>query len=92
MTQGLYWGFPVIFYLFLAGLGAGAVTVSASMQLRGGGNGVGTHDEIGSQLRHGVDVPLGQLGMQQVQADCGVAADGHGVAPAGEHPVKPVTK
>ena len=46
MTQGLYWGFPVIFYLFLAGLGAGAVTVSASMQLRGGGNGHGMHEDI----------------------------------------------
>ena len=33
----LYWGFPVIGYLFLAGLGAGALTVSGSVLLRGGG-------------------------------------------------------
>ena len=46
MTQNLYWGLPVISYLFLAGVGAGAVTVSASMQLRGGGNGQATHEEI----------------------------------------------
>ncbi len=46
MTQGLYWGLPVISYLFLAGMGAGAVTVSASMQLRGGANGAGLHHEI----------------------------------------------
>jgi formate-dependent nitrite reductase membrane component NrfD len=46
MTQGLYWGMPVILYLFLAGMGAGTVAVSASMQLRGGGNGHSTHEEI----------------------------------------------
>ena len=46
MTQDLYWGLPVILYLFLAGIGAGAVTVSASMYLRGGGNGHGVHDDI----------------------------------------------
>ncbi len=33
------WGLPVIFYLFLAGLGAGAVTVSGSVLLRKGGFG-----------------------------------------------------
>lgn len=33
----LYWGFPVIGYLFLAGLGAGALTVGGSVLLRGGG-------------------------------------------------------
>ena len=33
----LYWGLPVISYLFLAGLGAGALTVSGSVLLRGGG-------------------------------------------------------
>ena len=36
MTEGLQWGLPVIAYLFLAGLGAGAMTVSASIFLRGG--------------------------------------------------------
>ena len=29
------WGLPVISYLFLAGVGAGALTVSASVLLRG---------------------------------------------------------
>ena len=35
----LTWGLPVIIYLFLAGLGAGALTASASMFLRGGPTG-----------------------------------------------------
>ncbi len=33
------WGLPVIGYLFLAGVGAGALTVSASVLLRGGAGG-----------------------------------------------------
>lgn len=37
MLEDLYWGLPVIGYLFLAGLGAGSLTVSASVLLRGGG-------------------------------------------------------
>jgi formate-dependent nitrite reductase membrane component NrfD len=37
MGAELTWGMPVILYLFLAGLGAGAVTVSSSILLRGGG-------------------------------------------------------
>jgi formate-dependent nitrite reductase membrane component NrfD len=41
MTEGLNWGLPVILYLFLAGVGAGAMTVSASVLLRGGGGGFG---------------------------------------------------
>jgi formate-dependent nitrite reductase membrane component NrfD len=40
------WGIPVILYLFLAGMGAGATTVSASMLLRGGGGPRGVHHEI----------------------------------------------
>lgn len=39
MEAELTWGLPVIAYLFLAGAGAGAVTVSASVLLRGGGFG-----------------------------------------------------
>lgn len=35
----LNWGLPVIGYLFLAGLGAGAITVSGSVLLRAGGFG-----------------------------------------------------
>ena len=41
MLEELNWGLPVIGYLFLAGLGAGAMTVSASVLLRGGGGGFG---------------------------------------------------
>lgn len=46
MTEGLFWGIPVILYLFLAGMGAGATTISASMLLRGGGGPRGVHHEI----------------------------------------------
>ncbi len=35
------WGLPVVGYLFLAGVGAGALTVSSSVLLRGGGGGFG---------------------------------------------------
>ena len=45
MTEGLLWGLPVIGYLFLAGVGAGAMTVSASMYLRGGSETRGMHVE-----------------------------------------------
>lgn len=45
MTDGLNWGLPVIAYLFLAGVGAGALTVSASMYLRGSGRAAATHLE-----------------------------------------------
>ncbi|MDP3861280.1 MAG: NrfD/PsrC family molybdoenzyme membrane anchor subunit [Phaeovulum sp.] len=41
MEHELTWGLPVILYLFLAGVGSGAVTVSASVLLRGGGGGFG---------------------------------------------------
>ena len=37
----LNWGLAVIGYLFLAGVGAGALTVSSSVLLRGGGGGFG---------------------------------------------------
>lgn len=33
------WGLPVVLYLFMAGLGAGALTTSASVLLRGGSSG-----------------------------------------------------
>ncbi len=47
MDAELTWGLPVILYLFLAGVGAGALTVSASVLLRGGGGGFGgQHYEI----------------------------------------------
>lgn len=41
------WGLPVILYLFLAGMGAGALTVSSSVLLRGGGGGfAGDHFNV----------------------------------------------
>lgn len=40
MNVELFWGLPVIFYLFLAGVGAGALTVSSSVLLRGGPTGM----------------------------------------------------
>lgn len=43
MSAELLWGLPVIGYLFLAGFGAGAYTVSSSVLLRGGGGGFGHH-------------------------------------------------
>ena len=49
MTAELTWGMPVIWYLFLAGVGAGALTTSASVLLRGGaaaGGFAGSHAEI----------------------------------------------
>lgn len=46
MTDGLLWGLPVILYLFLAGVGAGALTVSSSVLLRGGGGPRGVHLDI----------------------------------------------
>lgn len=46
MTAELNWGMPVIGYLFLAGVGAGALTVSASIFLRGGDSARGMHVEV----------------------------------------------
>jgi formate-dependent nitrite reductase membrane component NrfD len=43
MNEELLWGLPVVAYLFLAGVGAGAMTVSSSVLLRGGGGGFGGH-------------------------------------------------
>lgn len=43
MVEELNWHLPVIAYLFMAGAGAGAVTVSASVLLRGGGFGQSRH-------------------------------------------------
>ena len=46
MNAELFWGLPVIFYLFLAGVGAGALTVSSSVLLRGGGGPSGAHVDV----------------------------------------------
>ncbi len=60
MTEGLLWGLPVILYLFLAGLGAGAMTVSASVLLRGGGGGFGGgHFEVARYGAFIAPVPVG---------------------------------
>lgn len=42
----LTWGWPIIIYLFLAGMGAGAYTVSALVLLRGGRGGGHKHFQI----------------------------------------------
>lgn len=41
MIEQTHWGLPIIGYFFLAGLGAGAYTVSGSVLLRGGAGGFG---------------------------------------------------
>lgn len=46
MAPEIFWGLPVILYLFLAGLGAGALTVSSSVLLRGGGGESGIHFDV----------------------------------------------
>lgn len=46
MSAEMHWGLPIIFYFFLAGLGAGAAAVSASVFLRGGGGTRGVHIDM----------------------------------------------
>jgi len=46
MNVELFWGLPVVLYLFLAGVGAGALTVSSSVLLRGGGGPSGAHVDV----------------------------------------------
>jgi len=57
-SYDLTWGMPVIGYLFLAGLGAGALTVSASMLLRGG-----LHGEYFQTARMGSFIALPTVGI-----------------------------
>ena len=68
------WGFPVIGYLFLAGVGAGVLTVSASLLLRGGG--VQTHFHI---ARYGalLAVPLVGIGTAFLVFELGSFEHGH---------------
>ncbi|NQV83029.1 MAG: polysulfide reductase NrfD [Rhodospirillales bacterium] len=59
MNVELLWGLPVISYLFLAGVGAGALTVSASVLLRGGGGGfAGQHYNIARYGAFAAPLPL----------------------------------
>ncbi|MDA1091131.1 MAG: polysulfide reductase NrfD [Proteobacteria bacterium] len=59
MNAELLWGLPVIGYLFLAGVGAGALTVSASVLLRGGGGGfAGQHYSIARYGAFAAPLPL----------------------------------
>jgi len=59
MNEELLWGLPVIGYLFLAGVGAGALTVSASVLLRGGGGGfAGQHYNIARYGAFAAPLPL----------------------------------
>lgn len=76
MTAGLNWGYPVILYLFLAGMGAGAVTVSSSMLLRGGGGTQSAHHEI---ARYGAllgPIPL-IIGVAMIVLELGSFNAGH---------------
>lgn len=43
-------------------------------------------------MGHRRDVPLGQLGVQQVQTDGAVSPGDQGVLAAGEYPVEPIAK
>ena len=59
MTSELHWGLPVIAYLFLAGVGAGALTVSSSVLLRGGGGGFGgAHFDIARYGAYLAPIPV----------------------------------
>lgn len=76
MTAGLSWGYPVILYLFLAGMGAGAVTVSSSMLLRGGRGAAGAHHEIARDGALLGPIPL-ILGVALIVLELGSFHAGH---------------
>lgn len=57
-TYELTWGMPVVGYLFLAGMGAGALVTSASMLLRGGPK--GSYFDI---ARYGAFIALPTVGL-----------------------------
>ena len=58
MSAELHWGLPVIGYLFLAGVGAGALTVSASIFLRGGDTPRSMHVETARYGAFAAPLPL----------------------------------
>ncbi len=70
----LTWGLPVIGYLFLAGVGAGALTASASMLLRGGMN-----ERFFNIARYGafLAAPLAILGTGLLVFELGSFQTGH---------------
>lgn len=74
MELELVWGLPVILYLFLAGLGAGALVTSTSLLLRGGPG--QTHFKL---ARYGalLSVPLVGLGTAFLVFELGSFQTGH---------------
>jgi formate-dependent nitrite reductase membrane component NrfD len=76
MTDELIWGYPVILYLFLAGLGAGALTVSASIYLRGGDATRGLHVETARYGAFLAPIPI-MLGSALLILELGSFQAGH---------------
>ena len=76
MTEGLPWGYPVIAYLFLAGLGAGALTATASIYLRGGSSARGMHVEIARYGAFIAPIPV-MLGCFMLVFELGSFEAGH---------------
>ena len=74
MEQELIWGMPVIGYLFLAGLGAGALVTSTSMLLRGG-----PEQHYFRFARYGaiLSVPLAGIGVAMLILELGSFQTGH---------------
>lgn len=76
MTEGLTWGLPVILYLFLAGVGAGALTASASIYLRGGDTARGLHVETARYGAFLAPIPI-MLGCALLVLELGSFEVGH---------------
>ena len=77
MSEELLWGLPIIGYFFLAGVGAGAMTVSASVLLRGGGGGfAGQHYNIARYGAFAAPLPL-MIGCGMLIFELGSFEAGH---------------
>ncbi len=76
MPEQFYWGMPVILYLFLAGVGSGALTVSASIYLRGGQMARGIHVETARYGAYLAPLPI-ILGCLFLILELGTFQTGH---------------
>ncbi len=76
MVEELTWGYPVILYLFLAGVGAGALTVSASIFLRGGDTVRGMHVDTARYGAFLAPIPI-MLGSMLLIFELGSFEAGH---------------
>lgn len=77
MNEELLWGMPVVAYLFLAGVGAGAMTVSSSVLLRGGGGGFGgRHFDVARYGAFLAPIPV-MLGCAMLVFELGSFQTGH---------------